>query len=392
MRRKVLRFINKTTGTFFCVILFLFDKLVNVIPHKRKSESRTPIPSCNILVIKIVGLGDTVLMLPSITALKATYPQARISAMVTPLSSGILQYIKSIDELIVYDIFSSHKGIIGLIKLILLLRRKRFNLVIDFEQHIKLISIVSYLTGASRRIGFSNEKLGRGLLLTDKIHLDDAEHTVKNFAELVKKAGVKANITHLERIDVPDRDRDFVENWLSKRNIVPGTLLVGIHPGSGGSATSRRWPKERFAQIADKLAEIYGARVIITGSPSEVELANEVARLMKTVPVIAAGQMSIGQLIGLIDKLHLYISNDTGPMHISAAMGTPTIGLFGPNTPVRYKPYGNQHISIYKPSPCSPCINVHKGEVPDCKQSSVLCLESITVEEVWYAIEKLIRQ
>ena len=392
MRRKVLRFINKTTGTFFCVILFLFDKLVNVIPHKRKSEIRKPTPSCNILVIKIVGLGDTVLMLPSITALKATYPQARISAMVTPLSSGILQYIKSIDELIVYDIFSSHKGIMGLIKLILLLRRKRFNLVIDFEQHIKLISIVSYLTGASRRIGFSNEKLGRGLLLTDKIHLDDAEHTVKNFAELVKKAGVKANITHLERIDVPDKDRDFVENWLSKRNIVPGTLLVGIHPGSGGSATSRRWAKERFAQIADKLAEIYGAKVIITGSPSEVELANEVARLMKTVPVIAAGQISIGQLVSLIDKLHLYISNDTGPMHISAAMGTPTIGLFGPNTPVRYKPYGNQHISIYKPSPCSPCINVHKGEVPDCKQSSVLCLEAITVEEVWYAIEKLIRQ
>ena len=391
MLRTLLRFLDAKLNPLICWTVFLFDALFRALIfkwHKGNDEHQS---FKNILLIKIAGIGDTVLMLPALKALRKAYPGSRISALVTSLSKGIFVSQPVLDDVIIYDIWEKHKGIIGLARVILTLRRRKFDLVIDFDQPFYLSSIFSYFTGADTRIGYSNLP-ARAHLLTKKVVLDDKKHACDSFADLVRALGIKVDIENLERIWILEADLQRVDDWLKREGILKDEFVVGIHPGSGDNVALRRWPKDRFAKIADKLSEVYAAKVVITGSTSEIELANEVAHLMKTEPIVAAGQMSVGKLAGLIDRFNLYISNDTGPMHISAAMGTPTIGLFGPNTPVRYRPYGNQHLSIYRPPPCSPCINIHKGERVNCKWSSSPCMEAITVEDVWETVEKIMRK
>lgn len=391
MLRTFLRFLDTKFNPLICWTIFLSDTMFKVLSFKWHENSVEHQDFKKILVVKIAGMGDTVLMLPSLKALRKAYPESEISALLTPLSKGVLVNQPILDDVIIYDIWEEHKGITGLARMILTLRRRQFDLVIDFDQPFYISSVFSYSTRADTRIGYSN-LTARARLLTRKVPLDDKKHACDSFADLVRPLGINISTENLEEVWISELDSRYVEDWLKKEEILENEFMVGIHPGCGGNVISRRWPKDRFAQIADRLSEIYGTRVIITGSTSEIELANEVACLMRTEPVIAAGQMSIGQLAGLIDRLDLYISNDTGPMHISAAMGTPTIGLFGPETPVRYGPYGNQHLSVYKPPLCSPCINVHRGERSDCKQPSTLCMEAITVEDVWEAVEKILKK
>jgi heptosyltransferase-2 len=117
---------------------------------------------------------------------------------------------------------------------------------------------------------------------------------------------------------------------------------------------------------------------------------NDVVKLMKSSVIIAAGHTSVTQLVSLIGLLDMFISNDTGPMHISAAMEIPTIGLFGPETPQVYAPFGSRNISIYKKIKCSPCIIIHKGQNQSCKNPD--CIELISVADVWQAAESLLKK
>ena len=385
MRRESLRIINRVFGKSILLCVYLIkiarDLFLSNIPDKNNRTRRFK----NILLIKIVGLGDTVLMLPSIKKIKEKYPEARITTLVTHLSEGILRDQFLLDEVISYDIFGKHKGLAGFVKIILQLRKRKFDLVIDYEQHIKLITILSYLTGANKIIGFVSANTNRGYLLTDKVLLDGNKHMVESFDDLLIPIGITSRTEKLETIEVSDEDKKYIDNWMKSQNINEKDLLVGIHIGSGASALCRRWSTDRYAELGDKLINELGAKVLFTGSKDELPLINETAGLMQTPPIVSAGHTSIKQLVSLISRLDLFISNDTGPMHIGPAMKTSTIGLFGPNAPLRYRPFGARNIAVYKKVECSPCINIHQGQVPSCAKNS--CMESITVDDVWRAVE-----
>ena len=326
MRRTLLRFINRTLGALAIIIIYLTGKGKNIFKLTSNRKINRKKDFKNILLIKIIGIGDTVLMLPGIKRLKERYPYAKITALVTPISKGILSDQPLLDEIIVYDIFGKHTGIGGFIKIISLLNKKKFDLVIDYEQHIKLITILSHFTGAEKIIGFVNPDSNRGYLLTDRIMLDGNKHMVESFNELLLPLGIKSQPERLEKIKVSDKDTNYVNEWLQSQKICSDDLLIGIHSGSGERALSRRWDKERYAAIGDRLIDEFQAKVIFTGSHSEIPLIRETARLMKNSPIISAGCTSLKQLVALIDRFDLFISNDTGPMHIGPAMGTPTIG------------------------------------------------------------------
>lgn len=388
MRRKTIRFINRHFGSSALKLFWALDKIKNALFYWRNYNTQER-PECkNILAIKIVGLGDTILMLPALKWLKDSYNCSKLYVLATPLSAGLLKDQPCIDEIIIYDIFGKHKGLIGLVKIIFELRRKNIDIVIDYEQHIKLVTIASYLTGAKRRIGFNTPENRRDYLLTSSIPFDDCKHMVEAFNDLIVPLGFVGKTRRLEKVYTSNEDKQYVSQWLKEKGITQDDVVVGIHAGSGKTAISRRWPKERFAELADMLVRRISAQVILTGSPDEMDLLNNIAQLMTYRPIIAAGYFTIKQLAVLIERFDLLISNDTGPMHIGPAMGTTTIGLFGPQEPIRYKPFGDHHIALYKKMPCSPCINVHYGQVPQCKTPK--CMELITVNDVWDAIESKI--
>jgi ADP-heptose:LPS heptosyltransferase len=134
----------------------------------------------------------------------------------------------------------------------------------------------------------------------------------------------------------------------------PGQLCIGLHVGA--RAPARRWPAERFAAVGDALADRFGALIILTGSRSELPLVEDVARMMTTPPLLAAGKTSLGGLAAVIERLDLFISNDTGPAHLAVATNTPSITIFGPADYLRWAPLDRErHRIIREPVPCSPC-------------------------------------
>lgn len=326
------------------------------------------------------------LMLPTVRALRKRFPRARLSILQTPLSAGAYMAGVDVDEVIVYDVLRSHRGLGGLVRLIMGLRRRKFDLAIDYEQHIKLVTLIPYLGGVPERVGFVGGDGRRGLLLTRPVLLEGRTHMACSFAELVRAVGAPCEVTRLAEVHVPQEDQAFVGRWLRRKAIAAGDAVVAIHPGSGRSAPGRRWPAERFASLADMIMRRYGAHVVLTGTQDEEELIRAVADTMVERPVIAAGELTFRQLAALLKRCSLAISNDTSLVHLAAAMGTPVVALFGPESPLRYRPIGEGHSVLYKEMECSPCINIHLGETKTC--DTPVCMASISVEEVWQAVRE----
>jgi lipopolysaccharide heptosyltransferase II len=388
MARAFLRFVDRSFGKLLVRAMVAFDRIRAALGGGRRpgQDAAAGAGPRNILVIKLVGLGDTVLMLTPLARLRREFPEARITALVTPLSVGVLSAQPSVDETVVYDVFGKDRGLPGIVRVVRLLRARDFDCVIDFEQHFQMTSVVAYLTGAPARIGFFYTGSPRKGLFTDPVFLNPDGHMVDAYMSLLHPVGIDSpGVESLETIVVPEENEKAVETWLAKQGIGSVTPLVGIHSGSGIRAPVRRWGGERFAEIIRRLRRDRDAAVVLTGGSDERDRVRDIMDLAGVDGVYnAAGDLSILETAALMRRCDLFISNDTGPLHMAAAMGTPTIGLFGPNSPTRYAPVGKNNRSIFKGVHCSPCIQIHRGRIDDC--SDGICVKQITVDEVWDAV------
>jgi len=374
--------IDKIIGTPACFFLGVIDKLFfrkNNLPSNPKK----------ILVIKLIAIGDLVVALPTLRALKKSFPKSHLAILVTPRVKEVVEGCSYLDEIIYYDILGKDKGIKGLCKIISQVHKKRFDLVIELDLYYRITSLISYFSRIKNRVGFDLPGQGKKQLYTIKVPYLIDKHEVEAFLEAAKKVGADISDKELVEIWVSDEDKKYVTKLLLKAGIGSEDVLVGIHPGTGASAISRRWSVEKFGKLADWIIEKYGAKVIFTGVPSEVELVNESIKFMTMKPIVAAGKTNLKQFAEIARRCKLFIVADTGPLHVAAAMKTRVIGIYGPNTPKKWGPYGKGHITIYKTLECSPCTKVYLGQVSKCKHP--ICMEKISVEEVKNAVEKILQ-
>jgi heptosyltransferase-2 len=375
---KVIKFIDRFIGNVLCLVLAIFS----FFKRKKVSDVR------NILVMQFWGIGETLLTLPAIKALKQKHPKAKIVILATPRNKDIYESSSYYDKLNIISLnpFSITEFILK--------NRNKFDVVVDMEEYLNISAIIALFVGA-KRVGYSHGL--RSLLYTDKVEYKDKQHVTDTFLDLARKLGAKLRISRLEKLTVTARDKKVVDALLKKLKISKKKTLIGIVPGAAESAKSRMWPEDRFAKLADKIIEKYKANVIFIGSGYERNLIGNIQDKMKQKSWNIAGRISLKQAFYLIELCNLFISNDTGPMHIAAAQGVRTIGLFGPNLPVRFGPFGKKNISLYKGKTCkySPCINVHRGQVPDCLYSKrskdyQKCMKAIEVNDVLRAVSKLL--
>jgi ADP-heptose:LPS heptosyltransferase len=388
MRRKLLRNLDKLAGRPIALAALACNRVFRPSLHKPPAGPGPDGRPKRILAIKMVGLGDTVLMLTPLRRLRQRFPDAAITALVTPLSSGIVAGQPSVDEVFVYDALLWLNLIPGFVRLMRMVRKRRFDCVIDFEQHFLMTAVLAWLTGAGRRIGFRYNRSLRGRLFTDPVDLDPERHMVDNYMRLLAPLGITSDpVDTLVGIAVSPEDKAKVSSWLEAHGVTGDDVLVGLHAGSGPRATHRRWDKERFAEIIRRMTTGLGVKIVLTGTAREGGLIREIIALAGNGAALdAGGQFEPKQLAALARRCRLFISNDTGAMHIAAAVGTPTIGLFGPETPRRYAPIGKQNVSMYKPLHCSPCVAVHRGEARECDNPD--CIAMITVEDVWAEVTR----
>jgi predicted lipopolysaccharide heptosyltransferase III len=376
-KKEIYKLLDKVVGTPLCYLIGFFSNLSNGRANSWKNFNPK-----RILVIKLVAIGDLVVTLPLLKALRSRYPRSYIGVLIVPRVREVVEGCKYIDEIFEYDIWGKHRDW-KVMKLMWFLRNKKFDLVIELDHYYRISSLLSYFSGAKRRIGFDFKGQGRRYLLTDRVPYEVDKHEVEVFLNTFRALGNKITPNKLVEIEVTEGDKKFIDNFLKLHRIsLDKDIVIGIHPGTSIVAKSRRWENEKFAWLIDTLQEKFKAKVIITGGydKEETQLVNKIVSLTKLKPVVAARCVSIKQFAELIRRCTLFISVDTGPMHIAAAMQTPVVALFGPNTPKKWAPFGSQHVVIYKKLPCSPCIKQYLGEISKCRDNK--CMKKISSEEV----------
>ena len=339
----------------------------------------------NILLIRLSSLGDIVLTSPAIRAVRQHFPQAHISMLVGKQFADLLTENPHLDEVIPFDRKAGNRNTGQMRRMIRLLRERRFDLAIDFQRKFRT-SLLGYLSGAGCRVGYHQPN---GVLCTVRVP-DRSNRAVRagrissspaidRYFTLLHAIGVEATDRTLE-LFVADTDRAFSHELMATNGIAATRPKIGLFPGAAWQL--REWMPDRFAAIGDRAAQEFDAQVLLFGGPHEERLVEQVADLMTTEAISLAGTLGLRQLAALIERCDLFLTNDTGPMHIAAAMQTPTVALFGPGDHIRFQPLDPIHTTIRHHVPCNPC----KQFTNRCKNN--ICMKLITVDEVWEAVHQ----
>jgi len=362
---KLQRFIDDYIGAILCFLLWPFTPR----PHEIGTPKR-------IIFVKLWAVGESVLILPLIKAVKERYPQAEVSVFTRARNAGTFTEMPEIDQVLILEKGGLKGGF------------RKYDITFDCEPFFKISALISFFLG-KQTVGFDHGI--RSKMYTYKSHYNDNQHVVRTYLDLLNTIGAPAPVpTHLVPLSYSATDAKKAEEYLEKEGISSKDTLIGFCATSAESAHSRLWAPERFAEVADHLIRQYGAKVIFVGTAVDVGYNQDIIDRMqeKDRAINAAGKTNLKQLFAMVKHCKIFISNDTGPMHIAAAQGVPTIGLFCPNTPIRFAPYGPKNISIYKPVLPKPCINVHTGKIPNCATHQHM--SKITVDDVYQAATTLL--
>ena len=344
--------------------------------------------SCrNLLVRGVNWIGDGVMTLPALRSLRKELPGTRISLLVKDWVSPLFENNPNIDEIIIYG--DNHNGLIGRLKLSHMLHKKRFCSAILFQNALDA-ALLTFLARIKRRIGYNRD--GRGLLLTDPIAVaennKDKAHQVFYYLNLLEQIGIRAEYSY-PYIYLTLNER------LHARELLKGMKrpVLGINPGATyGSA--KRWFPERFAEVANWFISDTGGSAVVFGGKPEVGIADEIVK--KMIPefrapgsmLSLAGNTSLRDLISLISECDVFLTNDSGPLHIAYAVKTPLVAIFGSTDPALTGPppaTDGPGAEVITPDlPCSPCFE------RTCRNNDMRCMYAITPDEVYYAIKKVL--
>ena len=332
----------------------------------------------NILLIRLSSLGDIVLTSPAIRAVRNHFPNARISMLVASQSADLLTENPHLDEVLRFNRRAKDKDTSEMIRLARTIRERQFDLTIDFQRKFRT-SLLAYSSGAKCRVGYHQPN---GLLCSVRVP-DSSGHAIDRYFALLHAASIKANDRMLE-LFITEFDRTYAREAMEKQSICIDRPIVGLFPGAGWKL--REWMPDRFAAIGDRLVKDFGAQVVVFGGPNECQLVDYVIDLMAEQATSFAGNLPIRRLAALIERCNLFLTNDTGPMHIAAALRTPTVALFGPGNHIRFQPLDPIHSTVRHEVPCNPC----KQFTNRCKNN--VCMKLITVDEVWETVCKRMNQ
>ena len=304
----------------------------------------------HILLIKPSSLGDIVHAMPTCAAIRLAYPKARLTWLVKRQWAGLVERIDGVDR--VWPVDSTFKGWLSEVPR---LRAEGFDLVVDLQGLFRSAAI-GWLSGSPLLVGFANGREGSPWFYSRRVSVPQSDmHAVDRYLLVAMAVGVVESGAPEFRFRLPQTDYEEVDGLLSRSGVQPGTSWVAVNVSARWP--TKRWPAASFAEVADRLQqEGYGAVVMIGGPDERADVA-AVSAMMKTHAVDLSGATTVGLLPALLSKAALLITNDSGPMHIAAAVGTPMVALFGPTSAVRTGPYGMGHSVLAGDVPCRPCFS-----------------------------------
>jgi heptosyltransferase-2 len=337
--------------------------------------TKAPPDASRILVVRYRFIGDTILTVPFLRNLRQAYPKARIDVLVGPQSGEVLAGCPYIDELIVFDTTRFHKYDSGEGKsrsfwsYVSELRKHKYDTAFILKRSFSA-ALLALLIGCRHRIGYDTSS--RSFMLTNKVAWNQNIHEVESTLDVLRASGIAIGDTRMEAWVSPEEKTTLnqlvPELATSKRKVL--FHAAAAHP-------DKIYPLEHWAKLIQIVCAAADVMPFFAGSPQDKETYDQLETLSGIKGVNTAGRLSLRQSMALLAEMELAICTDSGPAHLSAAVGTPTIALFGPTDPVRWRPWGEQHIALFDKSlPCRPC---HYKKTCDDKRQ---CLTEMSPEFV----------
>ena len=351
-------------------------------------------PPRKVLVLKFGGMGEAVLARSLVERLRERNPGMEFDFLVEKRTAEMMT-CGSQGRAFMYS--SNADGMGKALATLREIRSRRYDAVIDFEQHSLLTAAFARATSIPVRVGFiPSEPSPRGRMFTHPIQLRENESMWSAFVQLgrVLDPGLSEPLMTVP-LSCSSESETWVRSWWRKHiGADAGSRVVAMHLGVGPSAQYRRWSTERFADLAAALSGIQNdVTIVLTGTKSEKPMIVDFMRRFPGRSIDASDLGGLERTALLLQKCDLLICGDTGIMHFAAAMGTPTVGLFGPNTPVCWGPVGPRATYVYPTQqPCSPCINSYRRHIPE-KCTAVeegACMSDITVQHVLNAARRVV--
>ncbi len=336
-------------------------------------------PPSKILVIQTAFLGDAVLTTPLLGALREQFPQSQLVVLCTPEIAEVFERHPAVSKVILFDKRGKDRSWGSQWKLIQRIKSTSFDLAIIPHRSVTS-ALLARLAQIPRRIGFSASQ-GRWFL-TDVVPFQWGVHDVERNLALLKVFGVQNPSGELWLKPESDTDQR-VGSRLQAAGVRPNDKIVGINPGSVWA--TKRWLPEGFAAVADRLIRESGAKVIFVGSSKDAITIGQILSVMKEKPINWVGETTLKELVATIARCRVFLTNDSGPLHIAVASQVPTVALFGPTTrELGFFPYGSGHMVIEKELPCRPC-GLHGAN--KCPLDHFKCMKEISAEEVFQAVK-----
>ena len=317
-----------------------------------------------------------VLSTPAFQAIKAAWPQSRLTVLASPANAPILENNPHVDEVIIYN---RRAGVSEKMRQIAAMRSRRFDLAIDLHADEALpTAFLAAMSRAAHRIGYAS--FGREVFFTGPpVQIEERRPVVDSLLGLLKENGIVSGDSRLPRIYLSDAEKRWAGEWLKGHGLLPGSWIA-IHPGA--HYETQRWPAQYYAALIDLIRRQSRAEVILLGGPSDTGVIGEVMTLIKE-NVCLSIQEDLRKFLALLSQCRMLVCNNSGPLHCAAALDVPTLSFMGPTVKERWTPVGEGHHVLRRDE--LPCIGCNSGH---CRIKTHDCMRLIRPEAVWEIIQQ----
>lgn len=406
MNVNLMRLIDQYLGIPVCFILTIWNRIIRLFGFDRKHPEKTQ----KILFLQISEMGSAISAYSSLVKTKELYPNAEIYYFIFREMQASVKLLDIIPEKNIYTVTSKSffKMIFGIMKVSWIMRRKKIDVILDLELFSRMSSILSYLFGGKSRVGFNRfhmEGLYRGDLQTHKVLYNHLLHISQNFLSLLyavseqpdvlphSKRKINSSDIVCKKISSSLEQQDTIFKKLQSINpdLSKDKEIILLNPNASDLLPLRKWPIENYIELTRLILDNPNAYIIITGVKSEKNYAQSICDSVQSSRCINfAGETTLDELIDLYNISHMLISNDSGPPNFASLTNIKVLVFFGPESPICYKPLGDNIEALYADFLCSPCVSAYNHRKSACTDNQ--CLKAITPKDVHHRVLSLLEK
>lgn len=382
-----MKWIDALAGVPLCFLASPLAVLYRVVRPPPRLESNPP---DTILFIKLLGMGSIILTTPTVKAMGSRFPGARRDLLTFAANKPVADALGVFDAVHVLRTKNFFVLSFDTLRFLGKIWCRRYAIVMDFEFFSKFSALLSFLTLAPHRTGFSSPLVWRGWLQTEPVLFNHYRHITDNFLGHAKVLGVQATDKTLAALRSGPDDQRVVDQLLCGKGVPAEAPLFLVNVNASDMCLERRWPITSFDQLLSALKARYPkVWFLLVGAPSERSYVQQVIATLKDSARIVdlAGCLSLPQLADLMKRSRLLITSESGPLHFAQSLDVPSVTLFGPGPPTLFGPLGQKHRTLYAAVDCSPCLNYYALTGPTCGGDNI-CMKYILPADVERVIQE----